>query len=70
MTVFPVTPAYDSAEKCRAPPMCKKCTKHHHMLLHRDANYLPQRKSENEEGKRETHVAALSVSKQVLLIMT
>ena len=45
------------AEKCRAPPMCKKCTKHHRKLLHRDANYLSQRTSEKEDGKEETHVA-------------
>ena len=47
--------------------MCKKCTKHHHTLLHKDADYLPQRKSENEEGNKD-YVAALSVSEQVLLM--
>ena len=48
--------------------MCQKCTKHHHMLLHSDANYLSQKKPEKEEGKEETHVAALSFSEQELLI--
>ena len=48
--------------------MCKKCTKHHNTLLHIDADYLAQRKLENEVGKEETHVVALSVSKQVLLM--
>ena len=56
------------AEKCRAPQMCKKRTKHHHTLLHRDAKCLSQRKSENEDRKEETHIAALSVSEQVLLM--
>ena len=46
--------------------MCKKCIKHHHTLLHRDADCLSQKKPE-EDGKEETHGAALSVSKQVLL---
>ena len=53
--------AHTVAKQCRAPPMCKKCRKHYHMLLHRDANYLSQRKPENEEGNmEETHVAALN----------
>ena len=38
------------------------------MLLHRDADQIQQRKSQKEDGKEETHVAALSVSKQVLLM--
>ena len=46
------------AEKCRAPSICKKCTRHHHTLLHWDVDNLTQRKSENEEGKEETHVVA------------
>ena len=48
--------------------MCKKCTKLYHTLLLRYANYLSQTKPKNEEGKEGTHVAALSVSKQVLLM--
>ena len=48
--------------------MWKKCTKHLHALLHRNVDYLSQRKSEKEDGKKETHVAALSVSEQVLLM--
>ena len=42
------------AEKCRAPSMCKKCTRHHHTLLHRDADNLAQKKPENVEGKEES----------------
>ena len=53
-------------KNCRAPLMCKKCTKHHHTLLDKDADYLPQRKSENEEGNKD-YVATLSVSEQVLV---
>ena len=50
------------AEKCRASPMCKKCTKHHETLLHRHVDYISQRKPVNRKGNVETHVAALSVS--------
>ena len=45
----------------------QKCTKHHHTLLHRDADCLPQRKPD-EDGKEETYVVTLTVSKQVLLM--
>ena len=55
------------AEKCWTPPMCKKCTKNHHRLLHRDADCVSQKKPE-EEDKEETHVVALSVNEQVLLM--
>ena len=48
--------------------MCKKCTKHRHTLLHRDAEYLSQRKPEKEDGKEKTPVAALSVIEHVLLV--
>ena len=54
------------AEKCRAPPMCKMCTKHHHTLLHRDADSVPHKR--DEDGKEETHVLALTVNEQVLLM--
>ena len=56
------------AEKCRTPSMCKKCTRRHHTLLHRDANNSMQKKPNNAEGKEEAHVAALRVSEQVLLM--
>ena len=46
----------------------QKSTKHHHTLLHRDPDCLSQKKPE-EDGKEETHVAALSVGKQVLLMI-
>ena len=49
------------AEKCRAPPMCKKCIKHHDTLLHMGVDNLSQMKPDNAEDKEETHVAALSV---------
>ena len=41
------------AVKYQAPLKWKKCTKHHHMLLHQDANYPSQRKSEEEDCKEE-----------------
>ena len=47
--------------------MCKKCTKCHHTLLRRDADCISQTKPE-EDCKEETHVAALSVNEQVLLM--
>ena len=56
------------AEKCRAPAMCRKCTKHHHTLLHRDANSSPQEKPKRGDKVEETHVVALTVSEQVLLM--
>ena len=56
------------AEKCRAPSMCKKCTRPHHTLLHRDAGNSTQKKPENLETKEEAHVEALRVSEQVLLM--
>ena len=56
------------AEKCRAPSMCKKCTRCHHTWLHRDADIVTQKKPDNAEAKEEARVAALSVSKQVLLM--
>ena len=37
-----------------------------HTLLDRDANCLPQRKSEEEDSKEETYVAVVSVNEQVL----
>ena len=50
--------------------MCKKYTKPHHTLLHRDSDYLhvSQRKPGNDEGKEEIHVAALSAREQMLLM--
>ena len=50
--------------------MCKKCTRYmyHHTLLHSDADSSTQKKPDNVEAKEEAHVAALSVSEQVLLM--
>ena len=56
------------ADRCRAPSMCRKCTRHHHTLLHRDADNSAQRTPEYTEAKEEAHVAALSVTEQVLLM--
>ena len=56
------------AKKCRAPEMCKKCTKHHHTLLHRDANSVPQEKPKRDDKVEETHVAAQTMSEQLLLM--
>ena len=41
--------------------------KERNTLLHRDADCLPQNKSD-EDGKKETEVAALITSEQVLLM--
>ena len=38
------------AEKCRAPLMCKKCTRYHHTLLHRDADNVTHKEAW-ERGK-------------------
>ena len=46
---------------------CKKYTEHHHTLLHSYADCLSQKKPE-EDGNKETHVAALSVNERVLLM--
>ena len=56
------------AENCRAPPMCKNCTRNHHTLLHRNADRVPQEKPKRDDKVEETHVAALTVSEEVLLM--
>ena len=60
--------AAHNAEKCRAPQLCKKCTRYHHTLLPRDADDSTLKKPEKAEGKEEAHVDALSVSEQILLM--
>ena len=45
----------------------QKCTRKHHTLLHRDADSVPQEKHKNDKVE-ETHVAALTVREQVLLM--
>ena len=55
-------------KKCRAPSMCKKCTRHHHTLLLMDADNLTKKKPDNAEAREEAHIAALSVSEQLLLM--
>ena len=40
------------AKKCQQPLMCKKCTKCHHTLLHRDADGLPQKKPDDDGIRR------------------
>ena len=42
--------------------------KHHHTLLHKVADNLTQKNSQNAEIKEEAHVVAMSVSQQVLLM--
>ena len=44
--------------------MCKKYTRHHHTLLHWDADNLTQKKPENAEAR----IVSLSVAEQVLLM--
>ena len=56
------------AEKCRAPPICKKCTKSDHTLLHRVVDSVPQEKPKKDDKVEETHIAALTLSEQVLLM--
>ena len=49
--------------------MCKKCPKEHHTLLHRDADSVPQEERPKTDDKvEETHVAAVTVNEQVLLM--
>ena len=48
--------------------MFKKCTRHHHTLLPRDADDSTQKKPEKADSKEEAHVAALSVTENVPLI--
>ena len=53
------------ASKCRAPPMCKKCRKQHHTLLHKEAD------TKSEEGKEptgSTYTASSRERKEVLLM--
>ena len=46
----------------------QKSTKHHRTLLHSDTDCLQQRKPEEDDKVEETHVVALTVSEQVLLM--
>ena len=48
--------------------MCRKWTRRHHTLLHKDADNSTRRKPDNAEAKEEAHVAALGVTEQVLLM--
>ena len=54
------------ATKCRAPPMCKKCRKNHHTLLHREAETKPEEKKESTS----TSYAASSRRGEEVLLMT
>ena len=55
------------ASRCRAPPMCKRCRKYHHTLLHMEA--VP--KSEDEKvGKERTYTAHQSARGREVLLMT
>ena len=54
------------ASKCRAPPpMCKKCRKHHHTLLHIEEDV---KKKEETPKKNKGTYAAPSKGKEVLLM--
>ena len=50
------------------PRCAKKCTKHHHTLLHRNASSVTQEKPKRNDKVEETHIAALTVHKQVVLM--
>ena len=54
------------ASKCHAPPMCKKCNKHHHTLLHKAAD--PKTEGTQMVSKDVTYAAPSKPSKEVLLI--
>ena len=45
----------------------QKCAKHHHTLLQKDADCVSQKKP-YEDGKEDTHIVALSINKEVLLM--
>ena len=50
--------------------MSKKCPKkHHHTLLHRDADSVPLRQPDEDGKEEETHVVALTASEQVVLMI-
>ena len=48
------------ASKCRAPPMCKKCPKYHHTLLHIEDDKM--------EGTKKTYVTPSTPEAKVLLM--
>ena len=54
------------ASKCRAPPMCKRCHKHHHTLLHREADTRPE--ESKEPGSTTTYAASSRRGEEVLLM--
>ena len=53
------------ASKCRAPPMCKKCHKQHHTLLHKGAGTKLQG---GKEPSSASYTASSRESKEVLLM--
>ena len=53
--------------KCRAPPMCKKCNKHHQTLLYIEAD---TKKEETMKVSKEVAYAAQSKRSEEVLLMT
>ena len=53
------------ASKCRAPPMCRKCHKFHHTLLHKEAETKPE---ETKKPTNTTYAAPSRRGEEVLLM--
>ena len=68
------------ASNCFKPPLCKKCNRYHHTLLHMDGDFkakgdktveatkVATKESEEATGKEKCHLAAASRCEQVLLM--
>ena len=54
------------ASKCHAPPVCRKCHKAHHMLLHIEIK--PSEEPTTETASSATYVPQTKRVKQVLLM--
>ena len=54
------------ANKCCAPPMCKKCNKHHNTLVHIEAD--PKMEGTKKVSKDVTYVAPSKQSEEVFLM--
>ena len=56
------------ASKCRAPPICKKCNKHRHTLLHIEANTKKEGTKKVAKDVTYMYAAPSKRSEEVLLI--
>ena len=55
------------ASRCRAPPMCKRCNKYHHALLHIEAEF---KEEDTENVDRDVTYVAPSKGGEEVLLMT